>query len=240
MTMSVGDCWELYKLEHLPLTASAPSTIARWNQLKWLADRDPEKITQSDVDAYRRHRKVKPGTLNRDLATLNAVIRYAWKSGRIGRVPFIQRLPSPPPRLRSLSRTEVSRLLEAASGEVWQARVFTMLALASGARTAAILDLRWENVDHDAKTVDFRDTSEHAARKKGRAVVPIGELMASALRIAQDRKIGPYVIHYDGKRASSTQRWMARIAKRAGIKNFSAHILRHTVASLLLQEGEDL
>jgi integrase len=238
--LSVNDCWEFYKETHLPFTASPKKTIARWSSLKWFGQLDAEKITPQDISRYITSRGVQHGTINRDLAMLNAIIRHAWKAGKISRTPFIQKMPAPPPKLRYLSREEAEKVVASARMEDWQTLVFVLIGLSSGARTGAILELTWDKIDEAAGTVDFRSSQATAPRKKGRAVVPIGDMLREALSIAKTHANGPYVIHRNGKPISSVQRMIGRVAKRSGITDFTAHVMRHTVASLLLQGGADL
>ena len=201
---------------------------------------EAEDISREDIKRFVKKRGVAPGTTNRDLALLNAVIRYAWKAGKITKAPFIKKLPAPPPKLRYLTREEVSRLLEAIKLEDWRTQVFVMIALSSGARTGAILDLTWDKVNLVEGVVDFRSADVDAYRRKGRAVVPINDMMREAIEMAHAHKSGDLVINMDGARMSSVQRMFARLSKNAQLEDFSPHVLRHTVASLLLQEGEDL
>lgn len=244
--MKIKDCWAFYKETHLPTTASAGKTLARWEQVKMLGEIPAEDITHAEIGVYIKIRKVSPSTINRDLTLLNAIIRHAWKHGKITKMSFIQKLPAAPPKLRYLTREEVDTLLNSLGGMDWQTKVFVMIALASGARAGAILDLTWDKVDLTAGTVDFRAIDPLAARRKGRAVVPINDMMREALEIAKEHysfSSGPrYVVWSgaEGGRLSSVQRMFQRLEKRSGIQGLTAHVLRHTVASLLLQEGEDL
>lgn len=235
--VTVADCWKFYEQTHLGVTASPEKTKARWKALSWFADMDAESITLDDVKAYIAFRNLKPGTINRDLAMLNAVIRHAWKAGKIAKLPFIQKLPAPPSSPKYLTKEQAQKIIDAAKEDTWQTLVFVMIGLSSGARTGAILDLTWDRV---GDAVDFRATDALASRRKGRAVVPMNDTLKAALDIAREHKNGDYVLHNKGKKLPAVQGRIERVAKRAGIPWFSAHVMRHTVVSILLQDGGDM
>lgn len=100
------------------------------------------------------------------------------------------------------------------------------------------MDLTWDRVPQGV--LDFRIAVPKAARMKRRAVVPANEMVAYALRLAAQHKDGDYVLNRAGRRLNNPRRLVKRLATEAGIKDVSPHVLRHTVASLLLQGGADL
>lgn len=119
----------------------------------------------------------------------------------------------------------------------WRERVYIRLALGTGQRPSAIMELKWSMID---KIMDFRPIHPKSARMKKRAIVPMNEMVAFALRLANRHRDGDYVINRNGRKVAHPRGMIKRIAEEAGIDDVSPHVLRHTVASLLLEGGEDL
>lgn len=237
---TVEDCWRHYE-EHLKTTLGPDANRSYWGRLSFFRTMDADRLSSPGVDSYvaaRREMGARDATINRELALLRACLRYAERHRLIDKAPYIKALPKPPPKLRALSREEASALVKASKKEGWRDQAYIRLALGTGQRSSAILDLRWEQVD---KVLDFRRHGDpNAHRMKRRAVVPLNEMVAEALKIANKHRNGPYVLNCDGRRLYSPRDIVRRLAKRAGLKDVTPHVLRHTVASILLQEGEDL
>lgn len=119
----------------------------------------------------------------------------------------------------------------------WRERVYIRLSLGTGQRPGAVMDLRWSQID---KIMDFRPVHPKAARMKRRAIVPMNEMVEAALVLANKHRDGEHVINWNGRKVAHPRGMIKRIAKEAGIDDVSPHVLRHTVASLLLEGGEDL
>lgn len=122
----------------------------------------------------------------------------------------------------------------------WREQVYIRLALGTGQRPGAIMDLQWSRVDWTNKIIDFRPVHEKAARMKKRAVVPMNDMTEKALKLAKRHKDGAYVINWHGRKVDNPREMVKRMAVEAGIEDVSPHVLRHTVASLLLQDDVDL
>lgn len=239
--MLIRECWELYLTEHLPKTHSLQTAQWHWNQLDgWFGDR--EHSSPLEVEQYIQHRLdsgVKTGTIRKELGLLKSAIRHNWKRGRLAEVPYIPVLPITISKVRSLSKEEASLLLRTADGDGdWRPKVYIRLALSTGARPEAIMKLKWDQVDLEHSIIDFRVTNALSHRMKRRAVVPINEMCRRALDLAATHRSTDYVLGETVR--SSARKWVTRIAIYAGLKNVTPNVLRHTVASLLLQDGVDL
>ena len=107
-----------------------------------------------------------------------------------------------------------------------------LFALATGLRQGNITGLTWDRVDLSRRII----TIEHGDTKNGEALgVPLNDLALSVL----ERQSGGHptrVFTYQGKpiRQVNTKAWKNAV-KRAGIKDYRWHDLRHTWASWLRQ-----
>lgn len=237
---TVADCWRHYEENHLQTTVDHKANSAYWGRLGVLGSLAADRLSPQGVDRYTEERTAAgaaPGTINRELGLLRAALRHAERAGLIDKAPYIKALPKPPPKQKALSREEASRLVRASKKFGWRDQVYIKLALGTGQRSAAILDLQWSQVD---QVCDFRSHTDKAARMKRRAVVPMNEMVAAALKLASKHRNGPYVLNCDGRRLYSPRDIVRRVAKEANLPDVTPNVLRHTVASILLQEGEDL
>lgn len=243
---TVQECWDFYVKNHLVNTVNHQHTLKYWTHygLSDFAQMDPDQMTQAD---YRKwiNKQIRlgrgPATIRRRLISLSAALNMAERNGLIHRAPHLPQIAHPPPRMRALSREECKTLLDAAdrSGN-WRKQVFVRLALATGQRPGAICELTWQQVNMQDGIIDFRATGELATRKKHRAVVPINDMASVALAIARRNAKGDRVLHRWGRGIRSPNDMMKELRQETRIKGLSAHVLRHTVASLLLQDNQNL
>jgi integrase len=175
------------------------------------------------------------GTINRHLGALRAALRFAVKSGDLGQAPHVPSLREPPPRPHVLDRDDVAALLRAARrlGHDHVA-TFIRLAVFTGARRNAILQLTWDRVDLKAGTVDFRLPGIMHARKR-RAITGLPYHLLSSLRRLQKRSRTPTVISYRGKPVASIRRAFRETAKAAKLPHVTPHVLKHTAVSWALR-----
>lgn len=88
---------------------------------------------------------------------------------------------------RVLSEDEALALINATTET--HTRLFILLALYTGARTGAILELTWDRVDLDNMTVDYRAPRQvdmlKKRKEKGRAKLALDPVLAVELRMAK-------------------------------------------------------
>ena len=199
----------------------------------------PEQITLEDANAYaaqRRDAGIQDGTIWTQLNHLRIALNWAVKAGLIATAPYIARPSKPAPRDRYLTRAEISRLLEAATTP--HIRLAIILMLTTGARVGAVLELTWERVDLDRRIIDLR--AKASGPRKGRATPPINETLLAALVEARKAAISDYVVEWAGDQVGSIKKGFASVTKKAGLKDVSPHVLRHTAAVHMAEAGHSM
>ncbi len=175
------------------------------------------------------------GTINRHLGALRAGLRFAVRSGDLAHAPHVPTLKEPPPRPHVLDRRQVASLLRAAR-RLGHDHVgwFIRLAVFTGARRNAILQLTWDRVDLKAGTVDFRLPGVAHSRKR-RAITGLPARLVAALRRLHKRSTAPTVIEWHGKPVASIKRAFGLVAKAARLPHVTPHVLKHTAVSWALR-----
>ena len=193
--------------------------------------------TSNGNSSYEKHclsQGLKHSTINRRRAVLRAALNYAYKNSRLHSVPYVPTLREGPPRPQYLSRSEAARLLWAAR-HLRHLSLFIRIALGTGARHSAILQLTWDRVDLDRGIIDFRLPGvEH--RKKKRAVRPISRRVLAALRRHARHATGDYVLTWNGRPMKSVKIAFRRLRRVTGLP-VTAHVLKHTAVTWGLQKA---
>lgn len=187
--------------------------------------------------AHRRDAGAGDESIRRDLSVLSAACRRAVKYKKLERSPPILTLSPAPPRERWLTRSEVARLF-------WQLRgprqrhllLFARLALYTGARTGAILDLTWDRVNFEAGLIDFRKPGRRETKKR-RGVKPMTPLLRRMLLHARKRSRSRYVVSWAGEGVGRIAKAFIAHAERVGLEDVTPHVLRHTFASWAVRKG---
>lgn len=223
--------------------ARLPSKVQAEIAGKFLMDhfgnRPVSDITLQLQDNYiaKRRKDVGDETIARELSVLRAALNRAKKYGRLDSTPHIISLTRAPARERFLTRKEAARLLFACKSV--HLRNFVRLALYTGARRGAILDLTWDRVDFAQRRISYALPGRRQTNKR-RATVPFGGALLRALRCAKRQGRSKYVIAYNGHGVDSIKTAFKRACKAAKLKGVSPHTLRHTAATWAAQSGEDL
>lgn len=193
---------------------------------------------QQFVD-YRRDQGAGDESIRRDLSVLSAALRRAEKHGKLLRAPHIIALTPAPARERWMTRSEVAklfrRLRRARSRHVL---LFARLALYTGARTGAILDLTWDRVNFDTGLIDYRVPGRRVTKKR-RTVSPMGSLRRALLH-AKKHARSRHVIEWAGQRVERVAKAFIAAAEDVGMHDVSPHVLRHTFASWAVMNGADI
>jgi integrase len=195
----------------------------------------PAKVI-SDYIAWRRGMGVANATINRELAVLSAAINYYNREMETNLPNPVKGrlLKEPEGRVRWLQKGEASRLVKAAEQSLTAPHLgpLVRLALNTGMRVQEMLGLEWSRVDLKNGLIYLGGI--HTKSKKRRSV-PINQEARAALLIqarfrATEYPGGSWVFcHEDGGRIGSVKRSFATACKKAGIKDFRFHDLRHSL-----------
>ena len=172
------------------------------------------------------------------MVRLSSALNYAARRGWITRVPVLAFPRRPPPRFGYLTRDQVRALLAACRQR--HIRTFITLAITTGARMTAILELTWDRVDFDRGILDLKapeNMGSIARPMKGRAVVPMNQTLTAALLAAREKARTQYVIEWAGQRVSSVKKGLATTAQAAGVPGVHAHLFRHSAAVWMAEDG---
>lgn len=189
--------------------------------------------------AGRLNKGNKPATVNRLLATLKHCIHkgYQWEmltEDTLKRVRQVKLLHENNRRLRYLSKEECQSLINACQGNT---RAIVITALNTGMRKGEILNLRWDNIDlvHGFILLDITKNGD-------RREIPINGTLKGVLHGITRRIDIPYIFHdsISGKPFQDVKRSYNTACRKAGIKDFHFHDLRHTFASHLVMAGVDI
>jgi integrase len=175
-----------------------------------------------------RRRRVKDGTIIKELAVLRTALRWQNKATPA----IIEMPPEPPPRDRYLTREEYRALREAAA-QTPHCEVFVILAYTTAGRKTAILELTWDRIDFARGLIRLGN----AVGNKGRATVPMTPRARAVLERAREAALTDHVIEFSGKPVRSIRKTFSMAVARAGLLDVSPHVLRHTAAVHMVENG---
>lgn len=200
-------------------------------------DKPIGKIEPDDFNAWRkeRTRKVRPGSLLRELAILSAIFETArreWRWITANPVADVRRPEPPDHRERVIQRHEIRGMLRALGHTGSPPRSITqavavcfLVALRTGMRAGELCGLKWEDVHTDYCRL-------HVTKTKPRDV-PLSPKARRTLELMRgfDRVL---VFGMDKRTLDALFR---RARKNAGLDGFTFHDSRHTAATWIVSSG---
>jgi integrase len=234
---TVADAWVGYT----KALGAKPSAVTASHQWKAIApafgERNASTLTEDDCQRYieaRQGQGRSDSTIWSELSRLRSALKWAENKRLIDRAPKIW-LPVPsPPRDRRMTREQVSAFIAACT--LPHVKLFAILAATTGARMGAILSLTWDRVDLERGLIHYQDPAIFRT-KKGRATTPINALANDALIEARRGATTPFVIEWAGQRVQSIKKGLTTAGERAGLPWVTAHVFRHSAASIMAESG---
>jgi len=197
------------------------------------------------------------GMLRKIIVTFNQIMAYAVRHKMIDSNPV--RDAERPRRkmddvvkgnIAVLAPEQIRALLEATPNQ--KHRTLFLTAIMTGARLGEILGLRWSDVDFEKKQIHIRRTFNHerffTPKTKGSIrSIDLAPMMVLELRKWKlvsggnnDKLVFPSEVGSPIGPQNLTRRYFKPALKVAGLPEIRFHDLRHTYASLLIEQGENI
>jgi len=191
------------------------------------------RITPGDITKFQLKRREHPRAVNKDLHYLGAIITWMVKNNRANELPFkIEHLPYTRPIPRPPSADDVGKFLTEVHGD--DKRAICLLMFKSGLRWNEVARLTWQNVDlgEGVAVVMGKGSKERVALLPPEVVEILAPIRQHEGWVFPNPATGaPY---------GSLKTLFKSACRRAGIKGFTPHKLRHRAATDTLAACGDL
>jgi integrase len=237
--VNLGQIIAIYLDERGPEHKSPERTIHAVSALvPFWAEMKPSEISITKTREYAKYRNVAAATVRRELGVLQAAMNYAQKIMQLDAWIKIELPKSSEPRDRWLEPKEIDLLRKNSPEHLDR---FIVLAIMTGRRKRAILDLRWKKsstngwVDLDDGIIYFKGAAERESKKR-KGSIKIHNKLLDMIRTWNDGK-SESVIHYRGRAIKDIDTSFARACKLAKLDDVVPHTLKHTAITRAFQEG---
>lgn len=201
-------------------------------------------ITLKELEEFKTYllteRKIANATVNRYRATLSKMFNLGIANKLIKENPVkdFKALRERNVKIRFLTVEEEQRLYEVLGHTNKHLEPIITCALQTGMRKGEIFNLRWSSIDFEYGFIELLETKSGKSRK-----IPISERLRSILFNNLQANTGNEYVFINpetGKPYTDIKHSFHTVLKRANIKNFRFHDLRHTVATRLATNNIDL
>jgi integrase len=120
-------------------------------------------------------------------------------------------------------------------------QAFLLTALHTAARRGELFRLGWPDVDFKARTIRL-GTRKTATGGLEYATLPMTSKLSASLSALRSRGPRSMLVfsQVNGEPYTNRQHYMERLCRRAGVRPFGFHAIRHLSASILAREGVDI
>lgn len=227
--------------------AAVANMVDRRHLRTWSVKRDAAQRKGKTAPSY-KVKYVSAATRSQYLSFMRGLLRLAadeWKWLR--QAPVIKTRKPVSRRIRWLTKDEAKTLIECMPESF---RPVVMFALSTGLRRSNILDLEWSQIDMQRRVAWIHPENAKAGKAIG---VALNDTACKVLRGQIGKHSRLVFVHTsawhraDGTKTQAVRKmrvddnsaWRTGL-RRAGIKDFRFHDLRHTWASWLVQSGVPL
>lgn len=183
--------------------------------------------------AYAAQRQRAANTMRKEIGLVIEALGWAKKKELIERTPHLYMPPIPESEVAHLSKAQFRNFL--AGCHAPHVRLFVQLAITTGARMSALLELPWIRVDLEKRQINLNPKDRIQKSNKRRPIVPINDRLLPLLADAKDGALTAFVIEEHGQRIASIRKGFESASKRSGI-HCTPHMLRHSAAVWMAED----
>jgi len=255
----VAEDWIIQKKVNLRASTWSVYEGHTRNHFHYLNDLKINRISTAKIEKYIASR-LKEGinilTLRKVLITLGQIMNYAVKHRYIDHNP-VRDAERPrgqgkiaEKKIKVLNVKEINDFL--ANVSVQKYRILFKLAIMSGGRQGELFGLKWSDIDWENNQIHFQRTFNNSAwytpkTKTSDRRVDLGPGMTSDLKkwklACPPNKLNLIFPNGAGNPiddSSMLRRHFFPALKKAGVDRIRFHDMRHTYASLLIEQGENI
>lgn len=216
---------------------STPYSLDRLNHLlPFFSEMSIRDISTATVRRYRQQRHeekktLKVATVNRDLSVLRRVLYWGVEERLLAANPLGRLRMERERRTKRPVMSLREEYLLMATSPVHLQRIIRC-ALDTGMRRGEITAQRWEDIDFDNRILHV--THSKTPEGEARDIPLTGRLHALLLACRRDRGV---VFTYEGSQIKIVKTTWASSLRRAGIRHFRFHDLRHTANTRMMLAG---
>lgn len=211
------------KRKHEAWTAAKPFYAAKRIE-SLVSDTDDQDGTGKDYAAWRQKAA---NTMRKETGIVIEALGWAKDKGFVDRVPRLWIPAIPESEVEHLTKAQFRKFL--AGCKAPHVRLFAQLAITTGARSTALLELPWIRVDLDRRMINLNPAGRIQSENKRRAKVPINDRLLPLLTEAKEAALTPFVIESGGERIKSIRKGFEAASERSGV-HCTPHMLRHSAA----------
>lgn len=208
-------------------------------------DKEIQELTEDDMRSIIRgliKKKLSYATIVKVKQTLVPVLNQAIKDGIIIKNPFTPDVALPPRSSKKVFALteEEQKKVESVAFE-YDSGDLIVFILYTGLRLNEAVSLKWEDIDISNNKISVKQSKTDS----GLRFVPLSKMAKIILNHRKEEQ-GEQRSGYVFKNANggpilhNARRLCLKIAKKAGIRDFSPHTCRHTFATRLLEKGANI
>lgn len=250
--LTLKDIWERYTV-YLEGRKTAKDLVHIWQYIGpelgayhplQIDDELVKKYLEKRIELFQRTHGRNPAkaTVFQEINLLQCVLNHAFDKNLIDKPVRLKKPPRSERRTRYLETDEIEKLLEA-SRPARHIYVAIAVMLSTAGRIGAVLELTWDRVDLDKRTIDLRVGG--SSHRKNRAFIPINDGLLKTLIEWKKECDSEFVVEYQGVGVTTIKKGFNNAVEGAelnkpGLEKVTPHVLRHTAAVHMAANGRPM